>query len=93
MPRARSGAAQADDRHTRFAITSEDTRYFLNGASSCCGDSMSMVATDGHRLAYISVHESPVTGQVNVKVLLPRKTLNEVARLDRRRQRRRVLAG
>jgi DNA polymerase III subunit beta len=67
--------------HTRFAITSEDTRYFLNGAQLVLrGDSMSMVATDGHRLAYISVHESPGAG-VKSDVLLPRKTLNEVARL------------
>jgi len=67
--------------HTRFAITSEDTRYFLNGAQLVLrGDSMSMVATDGHRLAFISVHESPGAG-VKSEVLLPRKTLNEVARL------------
>jgi DNA polymerase III subunit beta len=67
--------------HTRFAITSEDTRYFLNGAQLVLRpDSMSMVATDGHRLAFISVHESPGKG-VTVDVLLPRKTLNEVARL------------
>jgi DNA polymerase-3 subunit beta len=67
--------------HTRFAITSEDTRYFLNGAQLVLKpDSLSMVATDGHRLAYISVHESPGKG-VKSEVLLPRKTLNEVARL------------
>jgi DNA polymerase-3 subunit beta len=67
--------------HTRFAITSEDTRYFLNGAQLVLRpDAMSMVATDGHRLAFISVHESPGPG-VKSDVLLPRKTLNEVARL------------
>jgi DNA polymerase III subunit beta len=67
--------------HTRFAITSEDTRYFLNGAQLVLKpDSMSMVATDGHRLAYISVHESPGK-KAKSEVLLPRKTLNEVARL------------
>jgi DNA polymerase-3 subunit beta len=67
--------------HTRFAITSEDTRYFLNGAQLVLRpDSMSMVATDGHRLAFISIQESP--GQsAKTDVLLPRKTLNEVARL------------
>ena len=44
--------------HTRFAITSEDTRYFLNGAQLVLRpDSMSMVATDGHRLAFVSVHD------------------------------------
>lgn len=67
--------------HTRFAITSEDTRYFLNGAQLVLrGDSLSMVATDGHRLAFISVQQSPGK-KVNGDVLLPRKTLTEVARL------------
>ena len=67
--------------HTRFAITSEDTRYFLNGAQLVLRpDTMSMVATDGHRLAFISVQESPGK-KVSSEVLLPRKTLNEVARL------------
>jgi DNA polymerase-3 subunit beta len=67
--------------HTRFAITSEDTRYFLNGAQLVLRpDSMSMVATDGHRLAFINLHESPGE-DAKGEVLLPRKTLNEVARL------------
>ena len=66
---------------TRFAITSEDTRYFLNGAQLVLQpDSLSLVATDGHRLAFVCVHEpSGTTGKV--EVLLPRKTLNEIARL------------
>jgi DNA polymerase-3 subunit beta len=67
--------------HTRFAITSEDTRYFLNGAQLVLRpDSMSMVATDGHRLAFISVAESPGK-ESKAEVLLPRKTLTEVGRL------------
>ena len=37
---------------TQFAITGEDTRYFLNGALFVLkSESMSLVATDGHRLA------------------------------------------
>ncbi len=41
---------------TQFAITGEDTRYFLNGAQFVLrGDSMSLVATDGHRLALVTV--------------------------------------
>jgi DNA polymerase III subunit beta len=67
--------------HTRFAITSEDTRYFLNGAQLVLKpDSMSMVATDGHRLAFMSIHEAPSQSAPS-EVLLPRKTLTEVARL------------
>lgn len=66
--------------HTRFAITSEDTRYFLNGAQLVLQpDSMSMVATDGHRLAFVRVPAE--LGAAAGDVLLPRKTLNEVARL------------
>src|SRR6187402_163115 len=67
--------------HTRFAITSEDTRYFLNGAQLVMRpDSLSMVATDGHRLALVTVNE-PSGADAPAEVLLPRKTLNEVARL------------
>jgi DNA polymerase-3 subunit beta len=40
---------------------------------------MSMVATDGHRLAFARVQASP--GSAASEVLLPRKTLNEIARL------------
>src|SRR5262245_1992521 len=41
---------------TQFAITGEDTRYFLNGALFILKpDSMSLVSTDGHRLALVTV--------------------------------------
>ncbi len=67
--------------YTRFAITSEDTRYFLNGAQLVLQpESMSMVATDGHRLAFVRIHEAPGL-TTPTEVLLPRKTLNEIARL------------
>src|SRR5262245_36409373 len=66
--------------YTRFAITSEDTRYFLNGAQLVLQPkAMSMVATDGHRLAFARI-EAP-SGGAGAEVLLPRKTLNEIARL------------
>ena len=43
---------------TQFAITGEDTRYFLNGALFILRpDSMSLVSTDGHRLAAVA-HKS-----------------------------------
>src|ERR671919_1885931 len=41
---------------TQFAITGEDTRYFLNGALFILRpDSMGLVSTDGHRLALVTV--------------------------------------
>jgi DNA polymerase III subunit beta len=69
---------------TQFAITGEDTRYFLNGALFVLkGDSMSLVATDGHRLALVT---APRNGKVRKDVdedrpILPKKTLGELGRL------------
>ena len=48
---------------TQFAITGEDTRYFLNGALFILEpDSMTLVSTDGHRLALISVPREKAEG-------------------------------
>ncbi len=70
---------------TQFAITGEDTRYFLNGALFIQrAESMSLVATDGHRLALISVQRERVKGrkgEEEERVILPRKTLLEMGRL------------
>jgi len=66
---------------TMFAITGEDTRYYLNGALFVLKpDSMSLVATDGHRLALVTI---PGTTGVDgeEKVLLPKKALGELNRL------------
>lgn len=74
---------------TQFAITGEDTRYFLNGALFVlAGDAMSLVATDGHRLALVQVPRDQdgkkgkaAAGGEDIRVILPRKTLNELQRL------------
>ncbi len=70
---------------TQFAITGEDTRYFLNGALFIQrGDSLALVSTDGHRLAYISVPREQAKGAKSDdenRVILPRKTLLELGRL------------
>jgi DNA polymerase-3 subunit beta len=69
---------------TQFAITGEDTRYFLNGAQFVLqSDSMSLVATDGHRLALVTVSRDAKKkdGAEDSKAILPKKTLGELARL------------
>jgi DNA polymerase-3 subunit beta len=71
---------------TQFAITGEDTRYFLNGALFILRpDSMSLVSTDGHRLALVTVPREKQKGaakpEEEVRVILPRKTLLELGRL------------
>jgi DNA polymerase-3 subunit beta len=69
---------------THFAITGEDTRYFLNGALFVLRpDSMTLVATDGHRLALVNVSRNGKTGTEaeEVRAILPKKTLGELGRL------------
>jgi DNA polymerase III subunit beta len=70
---------------TQFAITGEDTRYFLNGALFIQRpDSMSLVSTDGHRLALITVSRDRSKSRIKTdedRVILPRKTLLELGRL------------
>jgi len=72
---------------TAFAITGEDTRYFLNGALFVLRpDEMSLVATDGHRLALVTVSRAGGAaerggGEDEVKAILPKKTLGELSRL------------
>jgi DNA polymerase-3 subunit beta len=71
---------------TQFAITGEDTRFFLNGALFVLrSDSMSLVATDGHRLALVTVKREGTDEAVKegeeVKVILPKKTLLELGKL------------
>jgi len=67
---------------TQFAITGEDTRYFLNGAQFVLRpDSMSLVATDGHRLALVTATREGQKDSEEIKKILPKKTLGELARL------------
>ena len=63
-----------------FAMAVHDIRYYLNGILFVAeGKQLSLVATDGHRLAY-----SSATLDVEVpkqEVILPRKTVLEMQRL------------
>jgi DNA polymerase-3 subunit beta len=69
---------------TQFAITGEDTRFFLNGALLVLRpDSMSLVATDGHRLALVTApRDGKATKDADEdRPILPKKTLGELGRL------------
>jgi DNA polymerase-3 subunit beta len=69
-------------RKTSFAISSDETRYILNGVffEPRDGGKVRMVATDGHRLSLI---ERDLTGDFKLKggVIIPRKGLFELKRL------------
>jgi DNA polymerase III subunit beta len=67
---------------TIFAISTEESRYTLNGALMLLkADSMTMVATDGHRLAHIenSNVKTGVSGEM--RTLVPKKAMAELATL------------
>jgi DNA polymerase-3 subunit beta len=68
---------------TGFAIASEESRYTLNGALMVLKpESITMVATDGHRLAHIERGGEKfegITGEL--KTLVPKKAMDELKSL------------
>src|SRR4051795_13168942 len=70
---------------TQFAISTEETRYYLNGiylhvAASGKGQRLRAVATDGHRLAQVEF-DAPKGAEGMPGIIVPRKTVGEVQRL------------
>lgn len=78
--RIRSGDLQKLISHTAFAVSTEESRPILNGVLwELRPDRMSMVATNGHRLAKMDV---PVTsGAGSNDLIVPPKALEQVRRL------------
>ena len=67
---------------TTFAISQEESRYTLNGALLVLKpESLTMVATDGHRLAMAEVDHKLEGFSSETRVLVPKKAMNEVERL------------
>lgn len=66
---------------TRFAISTEETRYYLNGIYFHAIDGkLRCVATDGHRLALADM-ACPSGADGLPGVIIPRKTVAEIRRL------------
>ena len=70
---------------TQFAISTEETRYYLNGiflhiAGAGHSPVLRAVATDGHRLAQFEV-AAPPGSEGMPGIIVPRKTVGEVQRL------------
>ena len=72
---------------TLFAISAEESRYTLNASLLILKpETLTMVATDGHRLAHVETKESVteqgysgVSGEL--RVLVPKKAMTELSRL------------
>ncbi len=70
---------------SKFAISTEETRYYLNGvymhvADADGGKALRAVATDGHRLARIDT-DVPAGANDMPGVIVPRKTVGELRKL------------
>jgi DNA polymerase-3 subunit beta len=70
---------------TQFAISTEETRYYLNGiylhaAGTATSATLRAVATDGHRLAQFDLPQPKGAGGMP-GVIVPRKSVGEVQRL------------
>ena len=70
---------------SKFAISTEETRYYLNGvymhiAEGENGPVLRCVATDGHRLARIDA-DVPAGAEAMPGVIVPRKTVGELRKL------------
>lgn len=70
---------------TKFAISTEETRYYLNGIfvhtkESEDGYKLCAVATDGHRLAKVEI-DAPEGAENITGVIIPRKTVGEIRKL------------
>jgi DNA polymerase-3 subunit beta len=67
---------------TIFAVANEESRYTLNGALLLVkAGSLTMVATDGHRLAHIEKAGENLAVSGEKRLLIPRKTLSELQSL------------
>lgn len=70
---------------SKFAISTEETRYYLNGVYMHVADGeggrvLRCVATDGHRLARIDA-PLPPGAEAMAGVIVPRKTVGELRKL------------
>jgi DNA polymerase III subunit beta len=70
---------------TQFAISTEETRYYLNGIYLHSVESdghlaLRAVATDGHRLARVEI-PAPAGSAGMPGIIVPRKAVNEVQKL------------
>lgn len=67
---------------TQFAISNEETRYYLNGIYLHATDSglLRAVATDGHRLARAEIEMPPGAAEMP-GTIIPRKTVTEVLKI------------
>jgi DNA polymerase-3 subunit beta len=67
---------------TIFAISSEESRFTLNGALLILKDrGVAMVSTDGHRLSFVETAQDVEGIRSSYRALVPRKAMGEILKL------------
>ena len=67
---------------TIYAISTEDSKYTFSGAMLVMKPgSVTMVATDGHRLSHVEKHDAIDDISEEIKVLIPKKAMSELLRM------------
>lgn len=67
---------------TQFAMAQQDVRYYLNGSLwEINNNTLSVVATDGHRLACCKIALKNEQAIDSAKVIVPRKAILEIGKL------------
>jgi DNA polymerase-3 subunit beta len=65
-----------------FSTTTDETRYQLNGALLILNKRhLTLVATDGHRLAYVTGRLEKGSSESKIEIIVPRKALQELTRI------------
>jgi DNA polymerase-3 subunit beta len=71
-------------RKTLFAVSSDQTRYALTGVLlQVLPQTVSMVGTDGHRLALVRAPRPTETNPTTIEALVPKKAMAEVSKISR----------
>ncbi len=65
-----------------FAITTDESRYQINGTLMILSKKhLTMVSTDGHRLAYVSGRLEKGSSENKIEIIVPRKAVQELSKI------------
>jgi DNA polymerase-3 subunit beta len=67
---------------TQFAMAQQDVRYYLNGSLwHIENNTLTCVATDGHRLAVSHINVEAELAETNAQIIVPRKAIIEMNKI------------
>ncbi len=66
---------------TIYSVSTDETRYHLNGVFLEMKSSLKMIATDGHRMSYISREIEGIKNIQSQGVIIPKKGLSEISKI------------